>query len=253
MAKQPWRNPFAPTGYEVDWQKLCAQPVAVGTSKADAHLTTAGEVLDRLLPDGLTNPNAAKRIKVTSPDAGLGKTLSTPETTIQLETVFSGTSFGAEVFCTVLDLLSEGVGRPIFFFYDEDHVTDDLHFQYSFFVADGNRIVRDRVSFHATADNGFTSEIFTDGFRSDQPIWAADRAILRAQVRWWYRKFYDETEAGRLTTLRDDVELYHFVPSWKVEGELLQEAKRIAVELKTMRWFLGGCLIALVVLALHAF
>lgn len=132
-------------------------------------------------------------------------------------------------------------------------VRDDLHFIYTFVVVDGDRIVRDSVSFAGTAENGFDASVFEHGFRDVFQNRVANSAILRARVRWWYRKFYEETDAGRLMTLRDDVQPFHFLPQWRVEAESSLELKRIARELKMMRWVVAACLMALLGRVLHLF
>jgi hypothetical protein len=260
MANTAWEGAFKPTGYTLNWKVLWALPVGVVSGPGEVSRSTVGAVIEELLPERLTNPDAAKRIQIASAKTGFppGRVFITPEKTIQLESYMAGTGFAVQVLNAVVDLSREGIQDPLFFFYDQDHVTDDPHFtSYRFFVVGDNRIVSERHSFSRTSDNGFNVEVFKDAFVDEAGIWAAQSSILEAQVRWWYRRFYEETEAGRLTILRDDVPLYHFVPSWKIEAELALQVSCLAIELKTelktIRLFVAGCLFALVLSLFHLF
>ena len=58
--------------------------------------------------------------------------------------------------------------------------------------------------------------------------------MQQAQVRWWYRRFYEETDAGRLTTLREDVDLYHYMPEWKERQLIAADIRQVGRSLRQL-------------------
>src|SRR5262245_17916168 len=178
--------------------------------------------MERFRRDRHANPDVAKQIQ---------------------EEVLSEPGFPAQLVGTVLELSSEGIDEPIFFF-ERDRSTHEPHVMFRFFVVGfvggRNRIVRDEVSFSATPDGRFDAAVFEPAFREDGIPTPINQTLVRSR----YREFYEDTDSGRLTTLRDVVPLYHFVPAWKAQA-------RIAAELKLIRWLVNACLVVLVLSLLH--
>ena len=55
--------------------------------------------------------------------------------------------------------------------------------------------------------SGFDPEVFRPLFQDAGPGLGA--------LRWWYRKFYEETKNGQMTQLCEYVEFCHYTPEWK--------------------------------------
>ena len=208
-------------------------------------------MIERLLPNRLTNSGEVKLVRIEKNSFG-GTSITGPNSTVQLETTLSGTSFACDLLSTALDLSSRGVDHPLFFYYDNDRVIDDPHESYSFFVGDGaGTIVSERITLFRSSSNGFVPRALKEMDSDAPPIWGAEDSIRQARIRWWYRKFYEETEAGRLTTLRDDVDLYHFVPEWKLRAQQAEVASLVLLELKRVRWLVILCFLALIISLFH--
>ena len=112
---------------------------------------------------------------------------------------------------SAVDLQKDGINYfyTQLFWYDKDHVTDDLVARYVFFVVYGNAIVREAVSFCDYSDSEFDPSVFESG-EDSHPIWRNEPEWAAARVRYWFRKFYTETRTGQLMVLRpDEPILYH--------------------------------------------
>jgi hypothetical protein len=68
-------------------------------------------------------------------------------------------------------------------------------------------------TFNRYCGSGFDPQVFEPFYAVKNQIWHSEPYVEEAKLRWWYRRFYQETDAGRLTTLREDVDLYHCAAS----------------------------------------
>jgi len=139
-----------------------------------------------------------------------------------------GSEFNCDVLAMLLNFRIAGVDafQTTWLWYDHwESVGDDPYEMYSFFIVHGDAIIRERFSFidrlsnGRDSSNGFDPTIFSsggdlncfpDGGDSD-PIWFRDEGWKAAQLRFWYRRFYQETRIGQLMALRsDEPALYHY-------------------------------------------
>jgi len=249
-----WRG-FEPTGYEINWKLLSEASLSeIGEGK-NRIKTTAGAVLREVLPhlctlvkedSSLADTPARQTCEV---EEGIGRmSIKTPTRTIQLDTLGNGSSFAADLVATVIkidQIPPHGGFHPIFFYYDTDHVVDDVHDCFSFLVVNADRIVLERVTLSRHSRSGFDPAVFKPFYKVDRPTWRSDRYVEIAKARWWYRKFYEETDAGRLTTLREDVDIYHYVPEWKQRQITAASMAQIATKIAQVQRLLVFVLIAL--------
>lgn len=246
---------FDPTGYEIDWKLLfqaSLTEIGDGTNRVQ---TTAGAVLREALPHLFTPLNDEGSVGVTPPrqasevEEGTGwLTIKIPNRVIKLDTLGNGSGFAADLVATVIkvDRLTEQQSfHPIFFYYDRDHVVDDVHESFSFFVVNDDRFVLDRVTFSRHSGNGFDPGMFKPFYAVEHQIWESEPDVQQAKVRWWYRRFYEETPAGRLTLLREDVDLYHYVPEWKQRQLMSASIQQIARSTAQLQKLVIYALIAL--------
>jgi hypothetical protein len=116
---------------------------------------------------------------------------------------------GRSFSCTVLRLMIEFQKAGIqpfstsWFWYDSDSAMAMPQEAYSFFVVFEDKIVRDRVVLFDDSDAGFDPYIFGDATKLSGS-WSSDKPNDKAEIRFWYRKFYTETRAGQLMILRND-------------------------------------------------
>lgn len=235
-AARTWRG-FEPTGYEIDWKVLSNAPLSELGDGSNRVQTTAGAVLREALPHLFTPLNEDGSLGATPARQGCDVeegtgwvTFKTPTRTIRLDTLGNGSGFAADLITTIvkIDQLPEQRSfHPIFFYYDRDHVVDDVHESFSFFVVNDNRVALDRITFSRHSGSGFDPEMFKPAFVVEHEVWASESSVQEAQVRWWYRRFYEETDTGRLTTLREDVDLYHYMPEWKERQLIAADIKQV--------------------------
>ena len=186
----------------------------------------------------------------------------TEYTTTSGEIVLSGSEFSRDVFATLLDFGREGVNpfETVWFWYESQSgsVEAEAWVAHSFFVAHGDRIIRESVTFAddreiriTPGSRGFTPSVFVKvedhDFGDRDPrgfdTLASDAAWRKAGTRWWYRKFYQETHAGQLMVLRPDEPALHHFP----EGRFRPEARLAALERRLAQ--IGSLLWVLVTLA----
>jgi hypothetical protein len=105
--------------------------------------------------------------------------------------------------------------------------------------------VLDRVSFSRHRGSGFDAAVFEPAFDESSVIWRNEEAIAEAQVLSWYKTFYEETDAGRLTTFRDDIGTFHYVPDWKVRAHTNNTVQQLATRLSRIEHLLWGVLLGL--------
>lgn len=237
-AQRTWRG-FDPTGYTIDWNLLLKAPLIEMGLGSNQVQTTAGNILREAMPHFFTplNPDRSLGIapspQICEVEQHPGRlNIKTPERVIRLNTLGNDTRFTADLVATIItvDRLHDHKSiNPIFFYYDRDYVVDDVvHESFDFFVVNDGRFALDTVTFFRDRESGFDPNVFEPHFARDRQIWDSEPGVLQAQVRWWYRRFYEETEAGRLTLLRDDANLYHYVPESKQRQSMAENIELIA-------------------------
>jgi hypothetical protein len=250
----PWTE-FSPTGYRLDWTALNSAPlVEIGTEQSHID-TTVGAVLRELLPhrylidSGSSSSGLPPRQPCRfEPNRYGGIAIETPLRSFVLHSTQTFFEDVVKVIVQVDRILGEESLDPTFYYYDHDDVTDDDVESFSFFVVNGGRIVLDRVSVFRHHHNGFDPAIFKSIEDISDEVWSSEAAVQSAVVRQWYRRFYQETDAGRLTTFREDVPLYHFVPEWKQLAQVADCTRTIAESTVKIQRLLVGVVGALVVI-----
>lgn len=255
-----WED-FSPTGYELNWAALsnaALEEIGEGQSRIP---TTAGAILREVMPHRFGPVQTGEDLRAADGSIGAatrpvcqvktfggGFTIETPQRTIRLNTLQENMRFPAQVIEALLEIdraVAEGEAlHPVFFYYDKDHVTDDVHDSFSFFVVNGSHIVVDRVSVSRHRTSGFDPAFFKPAYESCG-VWASDEFVGDAKVRWWYRKFYQDTDAGQLTALREDAPIYHFVPEWKQQAVISERIRQIAEGTAAIRRLLIFVVLAL--------
>jgi hypothetical protein len=123
-------------------------------------------------------------------------------------------TFHKQLMLVLFALRKEGV-EPFsadWFYYDHDSCVDDPHEHYKFFVVYDNKIVKESVFFSDYSGSEFDPSVFQPK-KDMPPNWKSDEGWLEAHKRFWYRKFYTETQTGQFMTLRsDEPPLYDYQP-----------------------------------------
>lgn len=101
----------------------------------------------------------------------------------------------------------------IWYIYDHDHVLDDPHESYSFFLVFEKKIVEGTYSLQQYHGNGFKYEFFDPTIDRENQIWSNETAYKEAINRYWYKKFYTETFTGKIMTLRTDNPIMFYHPN----------------------------------------
>src|SRR5581483_4290489 len=124
-------------------------------------------------------------------ESGMTTEISTATGTTEVD----GLSFNRSIAEAMLRLQADGINYLYtqWFWFDQDHVTDDMMRSYSFFVVHNDAIVCERVTFCDYGDSGFDPAVFQAN-EDRQPIWRSHPELDAASVRYWYRKFYTETK-----------------------------------------------------------
>jgi hypothetical protein len=244
---------FEPTGYELNFRVLKDFALFEIAGENRNVPTDVGALLREVLPHWFYDGERPPRLRCRVESFAGVMTIETPQRTIQLNTLGNSSSFPAELLEVLLRIddgsSSDGPFHPIFFYYDKDRVTDDDHDSFGFFVVNGDRIVLDRVTFSRHSNSGFNPNVFSQPFQTSRSVWRNEPFVEAAKVRWWYRKFYKETPAGELTTLREDVSLYHYVPEWKQHEQFALSSRNIERHLVATQRLLFFVLVALLLIA----
>lgn len=191
-------NIFEPVAYRFEPPASLPLTVRVGNEEKQS---TLGDVLTTL---------REHEIKEIDPGFGGALKIVTASETFKV----GGPSFNVDVLRTFLDLEKDKISvySSRWYFYDRDHVTDDMHISYTFFVVYSDTIVREHVAFSEYSNNGFDAKVFKPAYDSaERPIWRNEPEWAAASDQYWYRKFYADTTTGRLMLLRpDEPPLYHY-------------------------------------------
>jgi hypothetical protein len=229
--KSEWER-FRPTAYGLDPERVYKLPVIrVSLNPAgheDETPTTLGEVLASLADQ-----------QVGDTCVGLRMTIGTAAG----ETLLRGPLFNHQVLEALLELRKDGIeGFEAQWFWYKSAVHT-----YSFFLVHNQKIVRERMSFINSRDSGFDPSVFKELYRYDahrkevvareaaveesrtipemlfvwmdrlfgagldrDDPWFVEDGWVDAEVRFWYRKFYQETQTGQIIVLRSDEPLYYY-------------------------------------------
>ena len=202
--EQKWEG-FRPTAYTLN-RKVWALPLLEVRCDSDgARQEVATTIVD--VYSRFENRPIVSIDHVRGP--GGGRQITTDAETVEIR----GLPFHEELLAALLDLKQHG--DPLYsaewFWYDSDHPTEGLAYSYDFFVVCNDRIVRESVSFHDHTGSGFDPSVF-DPADDSRPAWKSHPSWQSAIVRYWYRKFYQETRTGQLMVLRPDAPELHYYP-----------------------------------------
>lgn len=223
---------FRPVAYSLHkaWELPLMQLSGEGDQKQE-EATTVGKLLVSLGEQGIQKIESSVTTEITTA-AGI--------------VVLNGPSFNRRVAEVLLGLQKDAINyfETQWFWYDKDHVTDDLMACYVFFVVHRDAIVREQVSFTDYSDSGFDPSVFESN-EDSRPIWSNDPEWQEASVRYWYKKFYAETRTGQLMVLRpDEPVLYHYE---RPQTRNIERELQFVTLLKTYRllWVVLPLLVAL--------
>jgi hypothetical protein len=191
-------------------------PVTIRVGDTPAVATTVGGVVQEF-PNG----------KLETPYGLHGTALVTSKgTTVEI----TGPSFRIDLIDLFLGLQSRGLGTNVWLCpYDSDHVDDDAHASYVFFMVGPSGILDERVRFSDYRGSGFDPD-FIERY-DDSSHWMNSGAWAHASAVYWYRKFYTETTTGQLMRLRDDKPTLHYFtePGVNVEAQVAGIQRQLVV------------------------
>lgn len=208
MKQHLWSNPktewegFQPVSYWLDCSKVLPLPLTMKSEGgAPDTLTTVGDVWQKLADTRLTEDSL-------SAFCGMDTEV---ETTDGLKLVLRGPNFNLRILELMLEFRAEGVNpfEVSLFYYDKDSCLKEPDECFSFFVVHKSKIIRERLNFFDHHDSGFDPSVFAQPDHSDR-TWGDEWDWDEAQVRFWYRKFYSETDTGKLMALRPDAPTLFF-------------------------------------------
>jgi hypothetical protein len=153
-----------------------------------------------------------------------------------------GPSFNCQILGAMLNLRKKGVDpfRTQWFWYDINRCIEEPHEIYIFFVVYDDKIVWERVEFSDYTQSGFDPSIF-DARDDREPIYSIQAAMEKAEIRFWYRKFYLETRTGQIMVLRHDhPRLYDYETQRRGpdSSSLLEHAVGLLTKIHTLLWVL---------------
>jgi hypothetical protein len=257
MAHKKWRKKTYSNGREWDgfrpveytlsdsvWKlpidRLVSSPSSEGVTRTP---TTVGDAFKPFNGSYGKEGEPFSEIESNSPMGWL--TVKTPSG----EKRFCGSPFSVELLEALLRLRKAG-NNPFlasWFYYDEDHLTDDRVARYAFFVVCKGKIVEECISFTDSTDSGFDPAIFS---ANDElpPVWTDEYDWCEAWTSFWYRNFYTETRTGQLIVLRPDEPAVYFYPEGRWKWKSIWAFARLERRLQNITYLL----FALVVVALLA-
>jgi hypothetical protein len=231
---QPWTT-FKPIGYRLNWERILSVPaVAIYDGKREEPVTTTvGKILNEILPGRFNVPGEPKGEKAPIPETeqGFGSVkFKTPDGRL-LEVESFGVRdtesarFAIQLVERVLQLLRLVEGTPYtdpwLFFYKRRlwHFRTSSGEDYEFFVLAGDAIVLDDFRLARHDGEYFDHNVLKsldekeDWQKEDEEqYWSSDAPTSEdTGLRWWYRRFYTETMAGRREVFWNEP-LFHYVP-----------------------------------------
>ena len=189
--KHTWSNPnkswggFRRTKYYLN-DRLLSLPLMT----ASKEFTTVGVFYKDFITD-----RSVRDLEVEETGLG-GIEIATPGMD---KVCLMGKSFSCRVLRLMIEFQKEGISpfSTSWFWYDSDSATQFAQEAYSFFIVSENKTARERVVLFDDSEGGFDPAIFGDAARLSGS-WSSDKANDRAEIRFWYRKFYAETYAGQV-------------------------------------------------------
>jgi len=160
--------------------------------------------------------------------------------------MFSGPSFNLEMAKVVFELKRDGVNafEAMWFWYDTDTFSAEPMDRYQFFVVCKDAIVREDVAFVDDPQSCFDPSVFRSLEDEDtEPFWNNDAKWEEARAAYWYRRFSQDTQLGRLMLMRPDQPL---VPYFQDESLTVSTFSFRA--LSEMRALLRSILVAVLIL-----
>jgi len=131
----------------------------------------------------------------------------------------------------------------IWLYIERDHVLNDVHEFYRFFICDGKEILNERVSFSDAPGHNLPTDLLqtkSDYFSS------SDTDYEMAMVRKCYERFYRETDYGQLVSLkeRNEFEMENFgrlfpdVDNVNFSSLFLIKLNQLQKQLRLIVWFI---------------
>ena len=123
--------------------------------------------------------------------------------------------FPAQVLHKVLTLwrMEQGTNyRAVLFYYDSEfgHYEATWWERFRFFVTVGDDIVEDSFELSSLCEHDIDESVLKPA-RHEGDSWKTPGQDTG--LRWWYRRFYTETRAGKLMVLRtDSPRIFHYAP-----------------------------------------
>jgi hypothetical protein len=155
---------------------------------------------------------------------------------------FDGPWFNRQLLGVLLNFRKDGIDpfRTWWFWYDINRCMEEPNDEYSFFVVYEEKIVREQVEFSDNPRSGFDPSVF-DALDDREPLYSNQTAWYEAKTRFWYRKFYTETQMGQTMLLRrDNPKLFDYEPPQKGPDSisLIQNALSLLRKIHTLLWVL---------------
>jgi hypothetical protein len=250
---------FKATGYEINWSTFGKAPLTEIGEDGNRSQTTALVILRAAIPHRFPPLKAGGSTPLPAPpreacelnEAHGFITIKATKRLIRLNSDSDGLTANLVAAIIRIDqLIGDVPFHPVFFYYERDYSLQDIADSFSFFVVNGDRIVLDRVTFSRYSMNGFDEKVFDLAFKVEPPMWAGTAGAVNARIRSWYRRFYEETEAGRFMAMRQDVDLYHYLPDWKHRALIAAKIEQVARSTSQVQTLLICVIIALVVIAI---
>jgi hypothetical protein len=160
------------------------------------------------------------------------------------ELALEGPPFAIGILELMLSLHREGKslrGCQWYWYTSDRRDSEESH---SFFLVYGKEIVRESVILYDNLRSGFDPTLLK--LHPAYHVWSSGHDWEEAQLRYWYKKFYQETFVGNLMALRSDAPLFHFP-----EGRPTN-ISQLATHLRTIRSLLFAILIILLVFLLKS-
>lgn len=223
----PW-NGFHASFYTLNYDEAAALPVErhFGPAVSDFRGTTLGTVLEEVLETG-----RKRNEKFVIDRGGLALKVSVGDCTLTLR----GPSFSLDLLAAFLQLENAGIRfyNGLWFYSDSDHVTDDPHESFHFFVVADNKVVLEDVAFHDYSSSGFNPRVLSED--SYEGPWRNGPLQREAFLALWYRKFYMETDSGRLLVLRPDEPTLHYYPEARRGADLSDQMTRLERDIRGIK------------------
>lgn len=217
---------FEPLPYTLSAKKIWKLPLAESEKISSEPTTTVGEAY-RYFAEG-ERPVVKREL--------LGISVTRDGETRH----YSNPSFSCDLLAILLSLRSRDVDPfgVVWFSYDSDHVTDDTHASYAFFVVSGEAMIEESVKFPDYSSSAFEPGVFDPP--DSEPTWRNGYYWPEAYARYWYRRFYTESLTGKLLVLRPDEPPLYYYPEgrWSAAVAHSRVASQLTATQRLSRWSL---------------